>query len=170
MTTKMNYHILLFLALAVFVVSENQCKESRSDSGKEYNFTSCDAETHKHLQLSQLNISPYPIIRGKCLHVKGLLHASSKIDWAIIKFKAVYKLHKGPIQLNITIIDEQLNFCDFCVEAIQHYCPVLPGVYHINEPVVIPSIFWTGEYEMRVSIFNDKNDKLFCGKAFLHIK
>ena len=64
-----------------------------------------------------------------------------------MKFKATYKLREGPIQLNLTIIDEKLNFCDFCVEAIKHYCPILPGVYHINEAVDIPSIFWIVSYK-----------------------
>ena len=45
--------------------------------------------------------------------------------------------------LNVTLVDEKLNFCDFCVEALHQYCPILPGIYHMNDTNYVPGLFWT---------------------------
>ena len=52
---------------------------------------------------------------------------------------------KYPIlsNMNVTVVDEKLNFCDFCVDAIKLYCPIQPGTYYVNETNDIPKIFWT---------------------------
>ena len=51
--------------------------------------------------------------------------------------------HPWTKNLNVTIVDEKLNFCDFCVEALKLYCPLQPGTYYMNDTNYVPSIFWT---------------------------
>ena len=97
-----------------------------------------------------------PMIRGKACHIYGTLNISKptilhyqlsniifkeqKIEWGLFHLTVTYPLINN---ISVAIVDEKLNFCDFCVEALKLYCPLQPGTYYMNDTNYVPSIFWT---------------------------
>lgn len=46
--------------------------------------------------------------------------------------------------INITLIGENLNFCDLWDNTMHQFCPIKPGKYHFNYndsfPILFPSV------------------------------
>ena len=61
------------------------------------------------------------------------------IQWGIMHATLT---HNFKNYTNITFIDEKLNLCDFFVEIIKEYCPILPGIYHLKFKATIPNLLW----------------------------
>ena len=50
--------------------------------------------------------------------------------------------HNFKNYINITSIDEKLNFCDFFDDLTKKHCPIQPGKYHLQYNAQVPRPFW----------------------------
>lgn len=51
------------------------------------------------------------------------------------------------IALNVTVMDEYFNFCDFWADSMQPaHCPISPGKYHMSYNGTIPKLFESVSY------------------------
>ncbi|XP_019854360.1 PREDICTED: putative phosphatidylglycerol/phosphatidylinositol transfer protein DDB_G0278295 [Amphimedon queenslandica] len=105
-------------------------------------FRDC-SPSNKFFEVTNRKISPMPIMRGQDFHILAKIEIKEKIEWGILHLMVTYPLCSN---MNVTIVDEKLNFCDFCDDALKLYCPIQPGTYYMNDTYQIPEIFWTGLY------------------------
>ncbi|XP_019853218.1 PREDICTED: uncharacterized protein LOC109582746 isoform X2 [Amphimedon queenslandica] len=47
-------------------------------------------------------------------------------------------------------------------DIIKEYCPIQPGIYHINTPSRLPNILWPGQYYFKGTAYNEKGEQIMC--------
>ena len=93
--------------------------------------------------------------------------------------------HRFKNYINITFDDSKYNFCDLCSLFIKKHCPLQPGTYYYKYRDIIPSLFWTvsanlnhyciymvapqGKYKFEVTIYNENEEQMFCGKNEIEV-
>ena len=76
--------------------------------------------------------------------------ADKTITEGIIHISIKHWLHK--LRINVTLIDEKFNFCDFWVSVAHQFCPINPGKYYIHHETVFPMLFPSVSVNNEVSI------------------
>ena len=54
--------------------------------------------------------------------------------------------------INITVMDEKFNLCDYFVDIFHVNCPMPPGIYHDDEVRSVPDILWPVSNRYSVSL------------------
>ncbi|XP_019853217.1 PREDICTED: phosphatidylglycerol/phosphatidylinositol transfer protein-like isoform X1 [Amphimedon queenslandica] len=152
--------VLLMILSVVLVVStltgstNNYYNEPTDNNGS---LTDCSV-TKKFVEFN-LSVTPYPLKRGVEFHWQGVVKIKRTIHWGIVHATATYN-YRG--YTNITFLDDKFNLCDFLDDIIKEYCPIQPGIYHINTPSRLPNILWPGQYYFKGTAYNEKGEQIMC--------
>ena len=71
------------------------------------------------------------------------------IQWGILHATLTYNFKN---YTNITFFDVKLNLCDYLNDIIKKYCPVHPGMYHVNVSSSMSNVFWPVSNRYSVSL------------------
>ncbi|XP_019852227.1 PREDICTED: phosphatidylglycerol/phosphatidylinositol transfer protein-like [Amphimedon queenslandica] len=151
-------YILLLLSV-VLVISTLTGSANNYYNEEPIKFTDCSV-TKKFAELTNASLTPYPLIRGRRFHWKAKIHIKKTIKWAILHLtlKTSFKNFT-----NITFVDEKFNFCDLCVQYIKEYCPIQPGIYNYRYSDTPSHLLWPGQYNFKVTVYNQEGEQIFCG-------
>ena len=61
------------------------------------------------------------------------------IHWGILHATLTYNFKN---YTNITFFDVKYNLCDYLDDIIKEYCPIHPGIYHINYNTAMSKLLW----------------------------
>ncbi|XP_019859312.1 PREDICTED: phosphatidylglycerol/phosphatidylinositol transfer protein-like [Amphimedon queenslandica] len=152
-------YILLLLSV-VLVVSTLTGSTNNYYNGPTGNkgFTDCPVTT-KFGKLTNESLTPNPLTRGEEFYWQAQVHIKETLTWGELHFLLA---HAFKNYINITFIDVKLNLCDFFYDLAKKHCPIQPGIYHIHYIAKIPKLLWTGQYHVKATAHNEKDDELFC--------
>uniref|UniRef100_A0A1X7V8B8 MD-2-related lipid-recognition domain-containing protein n=1 Tax=Amphimedon queenslandica TaxID=400682 RepID=A0A1X7V8B8_AMPQE len=118
-----------------------------------------NAVTKKFVELTNTSITPVPLKRGEMSYWKGLLKIKRTIHWGIVHLTLT---HNFKNYTNITFLNENFNLCDYLDDIIKEYCPVHPGIYHMNASTTMSKLLRPGQYYARVTAYNEKGEQLYA--------
>ena len=79
-----------------------------------------------------------------------ILFLEKTIQWGILHFTLT---HTFKNYVNITVMDEKFNLCDYFVDLFKVNCPIPPGIYHDDTVLsVVPDILWPVSKRYSVSL------------------
>uniref|UniRef100_A0A1X7UVN3 MD-2-related lipid-recognition domain-containing protein n=1 Tax=Amphimedon queenslandica TaxID=400682 RepID=A0A1X7UVN3_AMPQE len=113
--------------------------------------------------LTNLSVTPYPLIPGKGYQIQGTLVIKKTIQWGILHFTLA---HNFKNYTKITFIDEKYNLCDYFVDVLNLHCPMPPGTYQFNytNKRKIPKFLqnWPGRYYGKGTAYNEEGEEIMC--------
>ncbi|XP_019857534.1 PREDICTED: phosphatidylglycerol/phosphatidylinositol transfer protein-like [Amphimedon queenslandica] len=115
--------------------------------------------TKKFGELNNASIIPVPLKRGEKSYWKGLLKIKRMIHWGIVHLTMT---HNFKNYTNITFLDEKFNLCDYLDDIIKKYCPVHPRIYDVNASATMSKLLWPGQYNARITAYNEKGEQIMC--------
>uniref|UniRef100_A0A7N0RGP9 MD-2-related lipid-recognition domain-containing protein n=1 Tax=Kalanchoe fedtschenkoi TaxID=63787 RepID=A0A7N0RGP9_KALFE len=134
---------------AIVAIFLSLCLFASSVQGKATKVTYCDKKGNYDVKVEGVEISPYPVARGKPATFSISATSGEKITGGKIEIDVSY--------FGLHVHSETQDLCSGTTS-----CPISAGDFVISHSQVLPGFTPPGSYTLRMRIFDENKHQLTC--------